>query len=410
MDTLRKRLTPIFAFPFSRTVAPPSPPSPAHANFLELCAGGHTVDTPEDCTAYLVHVNRLSGGKWNDAWNELLHPDYTLPNSTDDFDIIIQLCSEVAQIMLDHGVLSMARIIQKLEAKKVLCPAVNIQCHSNAHGLTFSLIGWLLLLYVPARKARPNEMQAAEQRIRSGLRYKVSPELVNRPLDELLRSFGNILPRREEQRDSAVASTDLEEARVKLEVTHLNAAALKTMANIQIRVLNKFYEDDEKPTDNFSVAKMINEVMLSYTLLFKADRKSRKLYQTTERTKASLIKPNNDSKPYIDPVLDELCGNHISSSFFKFGEPVREYYDSITDFPIFKDRLRRIQDYMQGIQPNRFVSLWRDQRDLRLWYTIWMVIIFGVISIVLGLIAMFLTAIQVDYAKKAYELQVKQGG
>lgn len=247
---VRKRLTPIFAFPFSRTVAPPSPPSPAHANFLELCAGGHTVDTPEDCTAYLVHVNRLSGGKWNDAWNELLHPDYTLPNSTDDFDIIIQLCSEVAQIMLDHGVLSMARIIQKLEAKKVLCPAVNIQCHSNAHGLTFSLIGWLLLLYVPARKARPNEMQAAEQRIRSGLRYKVSPELVNRPLDELLRSFGNILPRREEQRDSAVASTDLEEARVKLEVTHLNAAALKTMANIQIRWVDTLGEHLEfNPSD-----------------------------------------------------------------------------------------------------------------------------------------------------------------
>lgn len=247
---VRKRLTPIFAFPFSRTVAPPSPPSPAHANFLELCAGGHTVDTPEDCTAYLVHVNRLSGGKWNDAWNELLHPDYTLPNSTDDFDIIIQLCSEVAQIMLDHGVLSMARIIQKLEAKKVLCPAVNIQCHSNAHGLAFSLIGWLLLLYVPAKKARPNEMQAAEQRIRSGLRYKVSPELVNRPLDELLRSFGNILPRREEQRDSAVASTDLEEARVKLEVTHLNAAALKTMANIQIRWVDTLGEHLEfNPSD-----------------------------------------------------------------------------------------------------------------------------------------------------------------
>ncbi|KAI4279934.1 MAG: hypothetical protein L6R38_004854 [Xanthoria sp. 2 TBL-2021] len=171
-------------------------------------------------------------------------------------------------------------------------------------------------------------------------------------------------------------------------------------------MLSQFYEDEEKPSENFDIASMLGEVMLSYALLFRVDRRSRKVYQSCERARASLEKSTNQIQ--VDPCLDELCGNNISASFFTFGSSVRDSYDSGSDFPIFKNRLKKIQDYMEGIQPNRFKSLWRDRRDLRLWYTIWVVIILGVLGLVVSLVSMFLAAAQVNLARLAYESQLQQ--
>ena len=171
-------------------------------------------------------------------------------------------------------------------------------------------------------------------------------------------------------------------------------------------MLRLLYEEEEKPSEDFSVANMLGEVMLSYTLLFRVDRRSRKVYQSSERARASLIR--SADRPQVDPYLDELCGNNISASFFRFGSSVRDSYDSGSDFPIFKNRLKKIQDYVEGIQPNRFMSVWRDRRDLRLWYTIWVVIILGVIGLVVSITSMFLAAAQVELARKAFEVQLQQ--
>ena len=167
-------------------------------------------------------------------------------------------------------------------------------------------------------------------------------------------------------------------------------------------MLHDFYEDDEKPSDDYSPAKLLREVMLSYTLLFKADRRSRRIYQRTERARASL---GNGNQPFIDPCLDELCGYSISTSVTT---PVRESYDANIEFPVFKARLERIQQYIRDIQPTRFMSLWRDRRDLRLWYTIWAVIVLTVIGLIIAVISMVLAGIQVNYARLAYELQLKE--
>jgi hypothetical protein len=169
-------------------------------------------------------------------------------------------------------------------------------------------------------------------------------------------------------------------------------------------MLRDFYEEDEKPSDDYTLSKLLGEVMLSYALLFKADRRSRQIYQRCERARASLGKLEG-GQPYVDPCLDELCGYSIPSSL---ATPVRESYDANADFPVFKARLERIQQYVRDIQPNRFMSLWRDRRDLRLWYTIWAVIILSVIGLVIAAVSMFLSAVQVNYARLAYELQLQE--
>ena len=93
----------------------------------------------------------------------------------------------------------------------------------------------------------------------------------------------------------------------------------------------------------------------------------------------------------------------FSSSLSKQG--VRETYDANSNFPILSERLKVIQDYIEGIQPSRFSSLWRDRRDLRLWYTVWVVVIIGGISIVLAFISILLAGAQVAIALKSYDLQ-----
>lgn len=96
---------------------------------------------------------------------------------------------------------------------------------------------------------------------------------------------------------------------------------------------------------------------------------------------------------------------NLPTSFFSFGQPVRDAYQIESEFPILQSKLTRIHFFMEGIEPSRFVSIWRDRRDLRLWYTIWMVIIFGCISVVQAFISIALSAAQVAIAKEALNLQ-----
>jgi hypothetical protein len=169
---------------------------------------------------------------------------------------------------------------------------------------------------------------------------------------------------------------------------------------------SNLYVDDEKPTTNFTITHLLDEVLLSYALLFADDRSARKLYRKTERVRASL--PNTAGEPIVDPLLDRLCGTHLSISIFSFGRPVRENYDAQSDFPCLRPRLKRLNDYMSGVEPSRLRSLWRDRRDLRLWYTIWAVIILGGITILQAFVSIFLSAAQLAIAEKTYRLQLDQ--
>jgi hypothetical protein len=173
-------------------------------------------------------------------------------------------------------------------------------------------------------------------------------------------------------------------------------------------VTKDFYTEGERPTEDFSPQDLMREIILSYGLLVQNWRLARKLYRK-ERIRASTT--GSLGRRNVDPWLDKLCGMNLPSSILsslvsKHG--IRETYDAKSQFPILSDRLKTIQDYMEGIQPSRVSSLWHDRRDLRLWYTVWVVLIIGGISILQAAVSIFLSVIQVAYAAKAYELQGKQ--
>ncbi|KAH6627519.1 hypothetical protein F5144DRAFT_603776 [Chaetomium tenue] len=427
---------------FQRQPRPNSNLDDNERQFLDRSSDRHLVKiSSEESKAYLLHLRTLADGRWLDEWDNLFDAEFKLCDTP--YEKTIQLCNEMAGALREHGAISINRFVQKLQQRQTIRADLDLSYCSAAHTMVFSILGWLSLLYVPATQDQSDELRINLQATHVAIRDTVSTEMVGRPLDELLRSFGELLPFRNIGRTESGPQVESQSPRAMLEVSHLNVSTLKDMANMQIIwvdslsehlafdpitpsvsifkcpsfcqlqkhsdrstlaiMLRDFYEDDEKPSDDYTPAKLLREVMLSYTLLFKADRRSRRIYQRSERARASL---GNGDQPFIDPCLDELCGYSISTSATT---PVRESYDANIEFPVFKARLERIQQYIRDIQPNRLMSLWRDRRDLRLWYTIWAVIVLTVIGLIIAAISVVLAGIQVNYARLAYDLQLKEG-
>ena len=105
-------------------------------------------------------------------------------------------------------------------------------------------------------------------------------------------------------------------------------------------------------------------------------KQSRKMYCRSERKRAAL-----ECKMAPDPLLDDLCGYGVSGSIWDMPGDRRERL--ITPKHIFPFRdigfpvYRTIWD---GIEPTRVFSIWRDRRDLRLWVTVWVVLLLGFIG------------------------------
>lgn len=158
------------------------------------------------------------------------------------------------------------------------------------------------------------------------------------------------------------------------------------------------YLEGQKPVEEFSTHGLAKELRLSYSLLFRDSRRGRERYRSKERARAAI-------EGSVDPLLDELCGYDVSESWFKSWSPARETYHADTYFPIFRHRLCAIHNFMDGIEPNRLVSIWQDRRDLRLWVTIWVVLILTAVGILLAIVSLALSAAQLRVAEDGLDLQ-----
>ena len=137
----------------------------------------------------------------------------------------------------------------------------------------------------------------------------------------------------------------------------------------------------------------VQEILLSYRLLFADDSRARKIWRQKERTKAKTAAGGE-----CDPALEKLCGSRDS------GGPLngRLSYSMTSDFPIFAQRLQLIQDDILRQQPNRLSALWHDRREPLRWYTFWAVLAIGFIGLVLAVFQCVASGIQTVYTVKAY--------
>ena len=154
------------------------------------------------------------------------------------------------------------------------------------------------------------------------------------------------------------------------------------------------------PSDH--VEHLLQEILLSYRLLFGQDRKSRKLFRTIEH------KNLKESLQWEDPLLGVLCGEKFNSTIKQY--PLRFWpetclsndnqlleqavYIDTTDFPIFRNRLKIIQEFCLRQSPSRVRDMWRDRRNPLQWYAFWAVLWIGGITIVIAILQLIVALIQ----------------
>lgn len=150
----------------------------------------------------------------------------------------------------------------------------------------------------------------------------------------------------------------------------------------------------------------MRELLLSYSLIFKHSRRARQRYMSHERKRA--WRPHQTDYPkVVDTCLDLYCAKDVSA---RSGTKVSEgmSYDLDNVFPILKQRIARLQNFMDDQTPHSFWTLWRDKRDIKIWYTIWVVIILGVIGVIEQMVAIGLAGWQINLAVKANALSLQQ--
>lgn len=67
---------------------------------------------------------------------------------------------------------------------------------------------------------------------------------------------------------------------------------------------------------------------------------------------------------------------------------------SFSGFPFYEHRLRELRAYMDSQQPKGLRALWRDKRNSYAFYTFWLVILFGGLSLSIGLASLASSIVQ----------------
>lgn len=142
------------------------------------------------------------------------------------------------------------------------------------------------------------------------------------------------------------------------------------------------------------VTELLQEILLSYRLLFGQSRRSRSLFRRL-RPFAHIPHEGQDQFLYL------ICSRKQFNCPITLTE--REEYDLAGDFPHLRSRIVRLSSYASSKKPRSIRQLWRDKRDSTAWLAFWSVLIFGSVSILLGVV-------QTVFQIMQYVLALQQAG
>lgn len=316
---------------------------------------------------------------------------------------------------------------------------------SGAHGLdakrlvVFSILGWQSMIYKPEFNVCRSDELAIYHRVGdadSGLvydTYTVPADLCDRPLYVLLKGFGNLLPARSTGTAIvAVESSKTAASWTALYPDDLNAHMLHTLMRVRFRwvdslALHLDYERSSRTlslfcfpsacmlqlqnrrspifafastelnsadprADDADIAQILEEVILSFRLLFGQSAKSRRLFRYIfDGAETPLRQP--------DTFLGHLCcekqlGGSGAGQKLPFLPKDRNVYYSARDFPVLRERIELLAGELHRSRPKSFPDLLRDRRDTLQFWTFWLVSIFGSLGIALSFVQVILQGIQ----------------
>nr|POE77997.1 efflux pump ustt [Quercus suber] len=137
----------------------------------------------------------------------------------------------------------------------------------------------------------------------------------------------------------------------------------------------------------------LREVICSYRLIFGQDNASRTAYLRSRQTELFI-----NSSHVADPLLHRLCCKDWTKEniYVDMDVPgVKTVYSAQNDFPYLGDRLLELHHYIVTQCPNNWQTLWRDRRDLNRFWTLWLVVYIGALTILLAGIQVVLQIVQI---------------
>ncbi|KAL2833834.1 hypothetical protein BDW59DRAFT_64532 [Aspergillus cavernicola] len=367
-----------------------------------------------------------------------LHPDFYRTNCG-----LVRICRflhAVVEILRDRPSIYITNFVAALVGAGVLRTGSSTQTGLPAAQKTlFIAVGWLTNLYVPDL-SRPKEPFAVVTEGATCFEATFAdPDLVRRPLLEVIRKLGDLLP----TRTAGGADRHSSQTSDVLNVASLNIATLTKVGNVRIdwtesisshldfdtasldpetgaitpvlklfrypsfcyqfapdaTFLNSFLQgwyDESNAPPKFTTRALMREILQSYKLLVLFDVRARSVYQRHREDLTQLLDHDNE--------LDILClgVSHKGLGLdYRYRPPgLRETFRASSDFPILGPRLLKIEQYIDSIQPNRISSLWRDRRDILRWYTFWAVFFLGSLNLIIAAVQAGLSAEQVRLARK----------
>lgn len=134
------------------------------------------------------------------------------------------------------------------------------------------------------------------------------------------------------------------------------------------------------------VVELLQEILLSYRLIFGQSRRSRKLFRKLRPFPPSVPRTSQDR------LLLEICTQKDSECDDVPADQLE--YDLIQDFPHLRGRLSRLRNHVSLKKPRSLKELWLDNRDSATWLTFWAVLIFGSMGVLLSLLQLIFQVLQ----------------
>lgn len=363
-------------------------------------------------------------------------PNMDWDNESDWNTHFLPVWNKVRELVLATGPKSIDSITDALVELNILSRTDNYEAYQSAKELVFSIVGWQTMLYKPDYFSCTtdgfnilDEMNGYGGETR--MRLSRPSASGKNDLPKFLLDFGMMLPPRG---FCAFGIADDEKQafdKTKVVVSReLNAHTLTKVCGVTIQWVDSLschLEMDKRSGTLFlyrypsfcvsslrtrdtgerrkgaihrcgfeqpgswpwaseeDVTELLEEIILSYRLLFGQNWQSRRLFRR-QRPFARI--------PYEghDQFLSLICGSK------RFDCPItlteRDEYDLAADFPHLRSRLVRLNHYASSKKPRSIRQLWRDKRDNPAWLTFWSVLIFGAVSIALSFIQAIFQIIQ----------------